>query len=342
MEMDMQKRNQSKFKSWFAALIPIVMLGCATTYKADPNLNSKYSPPPPPAADQTSIYIIRGSNFVGGARSVWVAVNDKAVAALSNGSHVLLRVKSGVNTVNIVQNLAGLAFVPIDNRPGETVFLSLDYVHGGLREVSKDLGISMVMNTKAMEPLADARPNTGYDDGILNPGFLGFPIMKAGGEKIEPDANSAVITFVRPGTLAKNTPFSIWSETDFVGNIKGDSFFQARVTPGHHVFIARAEHYAVLNADVAPGKNYFVQFEVNYGWNEGHVKILPLDPKAINDPKIKPSLDSSKLYTVDKKVLESAVVKTRIDAGNKYLTDARRKISGGQLPSRQLTADQGI
>lgn len=318
----------------------VVLLGtvcCATVDAADKK--SEPFVPPPVASDETNVYIIRESAFFGAARGAWIAANDKVVADLSNGSHVLIKLKAGLNNVHGVQGLAGFGFAQVDNRPGETVYLHLIYIQGKMEEVTADVAAPMIAKTKEVPPLTEDRPNTAYDDVTINPGMLGFPIMKAADAALEPDENSAVITFIRPGNLIKDIPFDVWDETGYVGSIKGGNCFDIRVTPGQHVYIGKSEHYAVLKADVVAGKHYYVEYEVDMGWNQAHVKIVPLELKK-DAAKIN-GIKKLTLTTVDTAVLESASVKPRIERGNEYLKDARQKIADGKLPLREMSSDQG-
>lgn len=320
-------------------LFGVLLLGlvCCTTAHAD----KKVEPFTPPAVanDETNVYVIRESAFFGAARGAWIAANDKVVADLSNGSHVLIKLKAGLNNVHGVQGLAGFGFAQVDNRPGETVYLHLIYAQGKMEEVTADVAGPMIAKTKEVQQLDDDRPNTAYDDVTINPSMLGFPIMKTADGSLEPDENSAVITFIRPGALIKDIPFDVWDETGYVGSVKGGNYFDIRVAPGKHVYIGKSEHYAVLKADVAAGKHYYVEFEVDMGWNQAHVKIVPLELKK-DSAKIN-GIKKLTATTVDAAVLESASVKPRIERGNDYLKDARQKIADDKLPLRELSSDQG-
>ncbi len=264
---------------WVGVGLALSLTGCATTYKADPKLVAKYQAPPPPAADQTHVYVVRGSNFQGGARGLWVAVNDKVVADLPNGSHVLLKLPAGINTVHGVQGTAGVGFCAVDNRPGETVFLQFDYAKGKTVEVARDLGVSMVMQTKAVAPLAEPRRNDAYDNLLLNPGALGLDLVTQGGEALAPDAQSAVVTFYRGGGVTAELSYSIWSDSAYLGSLTGNSYFQVRLPPGSHTFVARSERFSIVRADLEAGKHYAIDQSVGMGWNQPYVRLIALRPR---------------------------------------------------------------
>ena len=325
----------------FVSLLPAFLTGCATTPQvADQALIGKYVPPAPPAADETYVYAIRGSAFRGGGRGVWVANNDKVVASLSNGSHALVKIKSGLNDVHLTQGSAGFGFTTVDNRPGETVFLFFDYTTGKVKEVPKDIGITMVMSTTDMPAVTETRANPAYKFIVMNPGMLGFDMMQASDQRLKPTPDSAVITFFRPAGLIKDVPFSIWSESAYLGDLKGDTYFQARVAPGHHTFMAKSERFSILKADVAAGKEYFAEFKVVRGWEMAHVKILPLDATA-DAAAIDGYFKKLKPVAVDTALVQGARLSPRIAAGVALVGEATTKAEAGEAASRELTVAAG-
>ena len=125
----------------------------------------------------TTVYLIREKKFVGGGRDVWVALNDKVVAAMDNGGHVVLKLKPGLNTLNGVQAKAGFAYAAVDDRPGETVYLLMQYLGGKITEVPAEQGLALVKDTKPQQVLAETRPNDGYDNLLVNPELLGLGLI---------------------------------------------------------------------------------------------------------------------------------------------------------------------
>ena len=124
-----------------------------------------------PAQDQeTTVYLIREKKFVGGGRDVWVALNDKVVAAMDNGGHVVLKLKPGLNTLNGVQAKAGFAYTTVDDRPGETVYLLMEYLGGKITEVAAEQGLTLVKETKPQQVLAENGLKKG-DYGVIVAGL---------------------------------------------------------------------------------------------------------------------------------------------------------------------------
>ncbi|WP_394392637.1 hypothetical protein [Shewanella woodyi] len=322
----------------FVALATVLLsTACSTTYKVDPALVSQFKPETTPTQDETFVYVVRGSKFQGGARGAWLAANDKVVADLGNGTHTLLKLKSGINSIHLVQGLAGFAYAKVDNKPAQTIFMSVDYTTGEMKELEYDLGASMVMQTKKAKDIGEVRKNDAYDNLLANPALLGFPVMKPAIDPITPDDETAVINFYRMETLIGEVPFDIWSEEGYVGSTRSGTYFQVRVKPGKHTFVALSERYSVLEANVEAGKEYLAEFDVDMGWNQAHVQILPIDP--LKEVKIiKRWKAEARLMTLDSDVINQAEFKQRADQAREYLYKQFKKIDAGEISTRELNS----
>ncbi|KIO35898.1 hypothetical protein DB48_14520 [Shewanella sp. cp20] len=334
-----------KIQKHFSLILGVLLLGlttgCATSYKVDPELVSQFKPEATPTQEETFVYVIRGANFQGGARGAWVAANKDVVADLSNGSHTLLKLATGLNSVHLVQGLVGFGYSRVDNRPGETVYLTIDYTTGKMKEVERDLGVSMIMQTKKAKDIGAPRNNDAYDNLMANPALLGFPVMKLGVEPIKPDAETAVINFYRMETLIGEVPFDIWSENGYVGSTKAGTYFQVRVTPGKHTFVSLSERYSVLEAEVEAGKEYVVEYDVDMGWNQAHVQILPIDPVK-SAKTIKKWQAKAKLMVVDEAVVNQSEFAQRVEMAREYLTPKFKSIDAGEMSKRVLNKQHAL
>ena len=103
--------------------------------------------------------------------------------------------------------------------------------------------------------------------------------MKKSDKALEANEGDAIISFIRDQSFAKEMTFGIWSKDRFLGNLKGETFFQITVPEGKHLFFGKAERWSVLEADVEAGKKYYVHVTVNMGWTQalnfgqGHLVI---------------------------------------------------------------------
>lgn len=335
-------RNLSFFFSLPFILMSVMLSGCVTTYKTEPDLIQSFKEPIVPA-NKTGIYVIRGSNFLGLARGIWVAINDKVVADLPNSSHVYLELDSGINTLHFVQAIAGYGYLAVDNKPGEILYARFGYGIDNVTEfLPKDLGKSMVMQTAKVEPLMEKKENTAYVNLLLNPGILKLPIMIDSPQEPTPDASHAVVRFYRSGRLIPSVAFDIWNQDGYIGSTKGETYFSAKLKPGHHVFVAKSERYSVLDAELVANKEYAVELDVGIGWQQAHIKLLPIDLNTdAGITKIKYWKVEMKSKIIDPKTSESGALAPRIKAGLAYLAKERSPATVADEPKRFLPAEFG-
>lgn len=289
---------------------------------------------------ETTVYLIREKKFVGGGRDVWVAVNDKVVAAMDNGGHVVLKLKPGLNTMNGVQAKAGFAYTTLDDRAGQTAYLVLDYLGGKITEVSAEQGLALVKATKPQDVLAESRPNDGYDNLLVNPELLGLGLIAPSAQPIAPDEQSAIINVYRPARLIAEIPFSLWSREGYAGSLRGGQYMQLRVAPGKHTFVAFSERLSVLNATVEAGKEYAVEFDVGMGWNQAHIKLLPVNVNA-EAGKVDGWKAKLALVGVSQDVMQQPRVAPRIAAGLEHLKAIEDKWASEEAASRELKESDG-
>ena len=77
--------------------------------------------------------MIRQDTVLGAAQGLWVACNDRYIADLSAGSYTYFKTKADINTINLRQMQIPIFFKNVDFRPGETVFLFLEYAKGSMK-----------------------------------------------------------------------------------------------------------------------------------------------------------------------------------------------------------------
>ncbi len=101
------------------------------------------------------------------------------------------------------------------------------------------------------------------------------------------DNNMAMVTFVRSSWMGKAIQFGIWDSDKFIGVLGADSFIQYKTTPGKHLFMARAENWACVEAELEGGKSYFILATARMGaWKAG-VVLNPVNKEDdISEKKI--------------------------------------------------------
>jgi len=332
--------NILKLKLSLITLVVILLTGCsATNYKVESDLIKNFQTRDVPE-DKTGVYVIRGSNFKGSVRGLWVAINDNVVADLSNGSHVYLELDAGLNTLHFVQALAGVGYINIDNRAGETIFAKFDYGDTNkTEELEPELGKSIVMSTEEVQPLSEVRKNDAYDNQLVNPSVVGYKFMKEGSEQLAPDTEHAVVTFYRPDTLVEDVNFDIWNQDGYIGSTMGGHYFSVKLKAGKHDFLARSERYSILKSTLEANKSYAVEMDINMGWNQAHIKLLPINLNKDNEASTWKS--KLKYDSLNTETLELPAVKQRILEGHEYLSDIKNKVEKGEVKSRELPVEFG-
>jgi hypothetical protein len=88
--------------------------------------------------------------------------------------------------------------------------------------------------------------------------------------------NRAMVTFVRPSLFGGAIQFGIWDGADFVGVLSAKSYVQYLVEPGEHLFLARAENWSYVKADLEAGKQYYIVGKVFPGIWKARVALDPV------------------------------------------------------------------
>ena len=266
-----------------AALLAFILIVCVPEVKADevkPDLIKNFVEPEV-TANKAGLYIIRGANRAYRSRKIWAAVNESVVASMTNGSHVYVELDAGRNTLNFVMQKVGFGYLSIDCKPGEVIYAKIDFGNTYSTEIiNKDIGQTMVMETSKVEPLAKKRRNDGYDNLLVNPGTLGYPIMKEFSDDITADENHAVVRFFRPKSKCWICPwlnFDIWNQDGYVGTSKDGHYFVVKLKPGSHTFYTFSGKYRKLGATLAANNEYAVEIDVYDNYSFPNIRLEPVN-----------------------------------------------------------------
>ena len=288
----------------------------------------------PPAADETLIYVFR--NFPG--YGIWIAVNDQTVSPIKkNKRHAVIRAKAGLITLNAARQGYVIGEIAIDDRPGETVYVlvsSSGFVPKyAVEEISPDDAAKRIRKTKPedlMEPLA----NNEYHKVLLNPGELGFDLMRPAGEALEPDAKSAVIPFFRRKEKEiVNMDIGIWGSGGFIGDLRNEEALSVRVPPGEHFFVAGRASTSVLRAQVEAGKQYYVWQDVSI-WTAG-IKFVPIE--GSQEGELQEWLSATTLLELNETALTPRV-RERGDIVMSFVNQSIAKAKSGEISVGVLAA----
>jgi len=73
-----------------------------------------------------------------------------------------------------------------------------------------------------------------------------------------PPPDKALVYVLRPSGMGFAINFQIWDRDQFVGLSQAKSYFAHLCAPGKHLFIGIAENKVAVEADLAPGKSYYI------------------------------------------------------------------------------------
>ena len=329
-----KKEYMMKSKSFtvFVLILNLVILsGCAATLTADKNLIEQFTPQMVPDENETLVYVIRRSQILGAPRGLYVALNDKIIANVHSGDYCYFKVDAGINTINLEQQLP-CSFFRLDNRPGEVVYLYYEVTSVAswkFSEIPEDLGITAIMKSKLAKDIGKAKNNKWYPSILMNPGFLNLYLMKETDITVEPDTENATITFVRPGSYAKDMIIGIWSENEFIGNLKAETYFQIKVPAGEYNFFGKSDLFSVIKEKVEAGKKYFVQVEATMGLIQPHIKLLPVTSDQEQD-ELQKWLNNSKRVMIDETAID-AQIKERLNLALPHIKKALNDVNKGEV-----------
>ena len=104
-----------------------------------------------------------------------------------------------------------------------------------------------------------------------------------------PAPGKANVIFIRPGHFAYQFHFDMHDGGILIGRSSSSEYFAYECDPGHHVFSTSMENLAYLDADLSPGRIYYVRVRAKEGmWVSPRVKMMPLYPGC-------PDIDWAKL-----------------------------------------------
>jgi hypothetical protein len=159
-----------------------------------------------------------------------------------------------------------------------------------------------------------------------------------------PPAGASTVVFLRPSVFAAGIKTTILDERgSFLGESLAESQFAVTLPAGKHLFISWAENTGALQADLAPGKTYYVEVSPTMGALSARVHLFALTPHSENWAKLEEWLRDSKPYDSDQPAGQ-AYLATRQDDVRERVRRANEAISKydrDDLAKRTLNADDG-
>jgi hypothetical protein len=110
-----------------------------------------------------------------------------------------------------------------------------------------------------------------------------------------PDDDESRVIFARPDrAMGSAITFDVWDRLKLIGFSEKGSSFEYRCAPGKHLFIAQGENAAAIDADLDPGKTYYVWVTPRMGILYAAVGFTPLTKDSTLAPKVWKELAKTK------------------------------------------------
>jgi hypothetical protein len=91
-------------------------------------------------------------------------------------------------------------------------------------------------------------------------------------------ADKAVVYFVRTSGLGFAINFSYLDSATLIAKANGTNYVRYECNPGNHIFWARTENRDYVEAELEPGKIYFLEAVPTMGAIRAAVQLRPVDP----------------------------------------------------------------
>lgn len=135
---------------------------------------------------------------------------------------------------------------------------------------------------------------------------------------------TALVTFVRPSSYGAAIQFGVWDSENFVGVVSANSYVQYKTSPGKHLFLARAENWSCVEADLEAGKSYVIITAVRMGAWKARVALVPVTRTGkISDEKVNKWLTRLNATAADPAQIESYTA-ARIEHVRKAIENIRQ------------------
>jgi len=148
----------------------------------------------------------------------------------------------------------------------------------------------------------------------------------------EAPADKSVVYFVRTSSVGSLINFTYFDSAAVIAKCSGRNYVRYECTPGHHLFWGRSENKDFIEAEVEPGKIYFIEAIAEMGFIKAALESHPVDlsdKKAIKRISKLINKKEAVIFTEDQLAQETINFKEVIERGlEKYKEE---KAKGNQV-----------
>ena len=94
----------------------------------------------------------------------------------------------------------------------------------------------------------------------------------------KPSEGKALVNFMRPSFFGKAVEATIWDGEKLIGWIYGKQAFQYECEPGKHLFISWSEYKSPVEAELLPGRVYYIVLRTRMGGWRARIHQIPVNP----------------------------------------------------------------
>ncbi len=94
----------------------------------------------------------------------------------------------------------------------------------------------------------------------------------------KPSEGKALVNFMRPSSFGKAVEATIWDGEKLIGWIYGKQAFQYECEPGKHLFVSWSEYKSPVEAELLPGRVYYIVLRTRMGGWRARVHQIPVNP----------------------------------------------------------------
>ena len=96
--------------------------------------------------------------------------------------------------------------------------------------------------------------------------------------KDKPSEGKAIVHFIRPSSFGKAVQVTVWDNDKLIGVTTGKMGFQYECEPGKHLFISWSEYKSPVEAELLPGKVYYIVLRTRMGFWRARIHQIPVNP----------------------------------------------------------------
>ena len=98
--------------------------------------------------------------------------------------------------------------------------------------------------------------------------------------RVDVEPGSATVVFLRPSSYGRAARFFVVDgDGQYLGDMQGREYFAHKFAPGSYKFLAWAENAEMLQAELSPGRIYYVLLSVRIGVWTARMSISALTPQ---------------------------------------------------------------